>query len=495
MKISRLVIYVIILAAVMAYIFLVEHGYKQDRQLAETQAARFIPGDRDKISSITIISNAKGAVELVKPASDWMITEPLKTMGDANVIRTLLATLVEAAPEKTVIEKEVKWSEYGFDNPVLVVKVTMDQNRHYEIVIGAQNPSMTSYYMRLSEDPRLFLVADTLKNALDKSLFDLRDKTIMSFAPSDIDRVIISRNGVQNEFRREGVGQWKMTSPEQFKVKNVAISTLLRKLSNLTAIDILDEKKTDLEQYGLQKPTETISVFGKDISQTLYVGGHTKPEPDSTDKKGDYVRVDDSKNVYVIDDPSITDFKIDPDSLQDRSIVSITPSEVDRIEVSITGRNWILSKSHEKKWHLEQPEKIGPLKDWNITGILWKLRDLNYVSLLTPIPDSLDDLGLTKPKVEIRLNAQGVTNFKSIKIGWPEIKQNLKTGEESTATSGEPKDQPEPVVPETQADFDVPPTVNVLVEPSDYPNTVFRVDGSFLKWLSEDLETLTIKQQ
>lgn len=495
MKPSRLIVYFLVLAGIVGYIYFVEHGYRQDRERQEKQLARFIPDDKDLITQIELSSPTIGKIELSKPSSDWVILNPIKAKADEYAVRSLITTIIEASPERTISDDQVNWAEYGFESPTLHVNVTFSGGKRYEMLFGAQNPSKSSYYLRLKDHSKLFLVADTLKTAMEKNTFDLRDKTIMSFAPSDIDRVIIQKKGVENEFHRDGVGQWDMVTPEKFRVKNVVISTLLRKLSNLTALEIHDDPEKGSDMFGLTPPRDRISIFGKDINQTLCIGTQIKSQNDSPVKRGDYVQIEGIDTVYVVDDPSITDFKLDVDVLQDKSLISLNILQIDTIRIALHGKNWLLKKSPEKKWNLEEPEKVTPIKDWSVTGILWKLRDLNYVSLVSPIPGNLDSLGLSEPKVVINLGAANSGASKILKMGWVNTAPPHEPPDqidEKTADQGEP-DVEKPST--DQGAPKVPDIINVIVDPTDYQNTIFQIDGSFVRGLSEDLNTLLEKQQ
>ncbi len=69
------------------------------------------------------------------------------------------------------------------------------KTRLWRSVFGSTNPAKTSYYVRVDEQPKLLLVPDTLKNSLNKSVFDLRDKNVVGMSPEQVDRVSISSKG------------------------------------------------------------------------------------------------------------------------------------------------------------------------------------------------------------------------------------------------------------------------------------------------------------
>ena len=223
MKLGKLLIYLVILVAVMGWLYVVEIRYRPDQKKQEEAGKKIVQLEKDKIVKIGLETPDHGKVEIQKPGNDWVITEPIRTKADKFAVDNLLASIADASAEKVIMEKDVKWDDYGLDKPDFTVDVST-ADKKAEIFFGAANPSKTSYYARVDNDPRLLLVADTLKISLNKSVFDMRDKSVVGIAPEDLERVVVSRKGKQIELKREGADKWMMTAPERFRVKNSVVT-------------------------------------------------------------------------------------------------------------------------------------------------------------------------------------------------------------------------------------------------------------------------------
>ena len=277
MKLSKLLIYLSILAALAAYVYFVEIRHKQEQQVIEEKAAKIVHLEKDKIVEIELLSRDKEKIELKKPSDTWVLTSPVKTKADESAVASLLHSITDAKPEKVVSEKDVKWEDYELDKPEFAVALgTKDQTA--EVRFGSANPAKTSYYVRVDEQPKLLLVADTLKNSLNKSAFDLRDKTVVGLVPDQVDRIAISAEGKEVELQREPKDQWTMEKPERIRAKAAIIALNLRTLTNLTAKSIIDDPAKDGDPYGLNNPQETILMAGKEREQTLLIGVPQKKE-------------------------------------------------------------------------------------------------------------------------------------------------------------------------------------------------------------------------
>ncbi len=261
MKLSKLIMYLAILVAVVGWLYIVEIRYRPDQKRQEETGKKIVQLDKDKVVQIRIETHDKGNVEVQKPGDTWVVTEPVKTKADKLAVDNLLATIAEATPEKVILEKDVKWEDYGLDKPEFVFQFSTPDKKT-ELLFGASNPSKTSFYARVDDDQRLLLVADTLKISLNKTLFDVRDKSVVGVAPEDLEKVVISRNGKQVELQREGPEKWLLTSPERFRAKNSVVSSDLRSITNLKAKEIIDSPAKDSDEYGLQNPGRVDTAFG-----------------------------------------------------------------------------------------------------------------------------------------------------------------------------------------------------------------------------------------
>ena len=124
MKLSKLIIYLAILVAVVGWLYMVEIRYRPDQKKQEETGKKIVQLDKDKVVQIGIETHDKGKVELQKPGDTWVVTEPIKTKADKLAVDNLLATIAEASPEKVLLDKDVKWEDYGLDKPEFIVRVS-----------------------------------------------------------------------------------------------------------------------------------------------------------------------------------------------------------------------------------------------------------------------------------------------------------------------------------------------------------------------------------
>lgn len=542
MKLGKVLIYFGILVALASYVYFVEIRYKKEQQTRKAEAERITKIDKDKIGEVDLTSKDGAKIVVRKMDKNWVMAEPVKVNADQKAVNSLLTSFSDAQLEKIIKEKDVQWKEYDLEKPDFTV-TARTRDDAVTLYFGAANPAKTSYYLRKQGDNRLLLVADTLKNSLNKSVFDLREKSVFTVAPSDVQKVVVVRDGKETELKREGPESWTMVKPESFRVKAAEISRGLIGLTNIQAKDIIDEPKKEGDPYGLDKPEYKILLDSKNRKQTLLIGKAVGKQ-DSPSSKDRYAKIEGQDTVYVIGSRDLTAFKTDPKELRDRSILSFKPKEIHKMEVTMDGKTWLVQKSEkEDTWAMEKPEKKAVVETWPITGILWDLQNLEWKELKKPIPANLAETGLEKPRITVSLYKKDAKEPITLKVGWPEQtaakepepakpaettpetaakpaeakqepKQPAEAKEETkpSAESGEQKTQPaetkEPAkespdkgaaeaktAPEKPKGPTVPQLVNAIVQPPGHEDALFEVDSGLIGRLRKDVQRIAGEQE
>jgi hypothetical protein len=490
MKLRKVIIYLVIWGALASYVYFVEIKYKHEQEVLEEKAAKIVQLEKDKVARVEL-KTPERTMDLQKPGDSWVLSAPLKTAADQFAVGSLIHSALDAKPEKVVLEKDVKWDEYGLDKPEFTITLTTKDNKKTEILFGAANPAKSSYYARVDDQPKLLLVADTLKNSLNKTPYDLRDKSVLSMASEDVERLVISKGNESVELERQDKDKWLLSKPERFTAKKSVIEAGLDRLTALKAKEIIDEPKSEGDPYGLDNPEESITIAGKKLEQVLLIGkaaGNAK-EPSPGVGPNLYTKVKGQDTIYVVEGKAIRSLKTDPKELRDRSVLAFNPPDIEKVQITLDGKTWLAVQVQDKKWTLEKPEKTDRVDTWAITGLLWSLKDLEWKSIVPPAPDPAS-VHLANPQLVAEFFKKGDKDPIVLKAGWPAEEPGKKEQVEP-----KPDNKKETTLPELPVEKKTPPTVNVSVQPSEEQNAVFVLDGTFVERLRGDLERLTEKKK
>ncbi len=447
MKLNRVFIYLAILLVVAGYIYFVEIRHKEQTEAVKDKAEHLIDLDKNKVSQILLKSGERGTIELKKPTDQWVMTMPVKTKADANAAKDLIFSAATAKREKIIKEKDVDWKEFGLDKPDFQVTLTT-KDKSTTISFGASNPAKTSFYVRVDDSPRLLLAADTLKKSLDKTVFDLREKSVLALAQDDVDLISYSMGGETIDIKRDDKGGWFIEKPEKIRVKAAVVNRDLNTLTNLTAKDIIDKPEKDGDPYGLQSPETIIRLSGKKLGQTLLVGKSIPAKDPAQGKTANrYARVKGFDTVYVISGGVLKRLKTTRKDLEDRSLLSFEVGEIDKISIAYNGTEYLAAKGKDDKWNLEKPSKKDGLDAWRVTSILWDIKDLQWKSVTKSGTENLASYGLDKPPLVVSLTKKGEKEPLTLKVGWkpdaPDAVGKQEATDKPQDTKAEVKQEPQ----------------------------------------------------
>src|SRR5258708_15217922 len=102
---------------------------------------------------------------------------------------------------------------------------------------------------------------------------------ILSLKQEDISKIQIKKQGREElDLAKGDAGKWQITAPKPLGADQEAVSSLLYTVSSLNADRLVDDKTSDLSQYGLAQPSLELDVTTKDAKpQKLLLGDDTPP--------------------------------------------------------------------------------------------------------------------------------------------------------------------------------------------------------------------------
>jgi hypothetical protein len=145
-------------------------------------------------------------------------------------------------------------------------------------------------------------------------------------------------------------GKWQITAPQAFGADQTVVSGMLSTLSSLNAQRMVEDKGTDLKQYGLDPPALQLEITEKnDKSQTFLIGDDT-PTAGAA-----YAMVAGSPRVFTMATYAKTSVDKSLNDLRDKRLLTLDPEKMSRIEL------------FTKNYDIEFGRNLGRNKDeWQI---------------------------------------------------------------------------------------------------------------------------------
>ena len=264
-------------AAIILVAFYLYQTQKEEKEQTAKEEARVIfPVKVDQLRSLTL-KKEKETIRLEKTSadSDWSIVAPIRAATDRMTLSRLQRTLAELKSERLISENATDLSEFGLDKPSLVVSFRGEKEEETLLSLGGQSPMGPSFYATVGNSGKVTLISAVQKQALEKTLYDLREKKIFSLEMDKIDKVTIERRqGRWHLYKKEG--RWHLEGDGEFKVDQRKVEVFVRPILWADALSFEKEAAEDLKAYGLLEPAARIILSDEGKTEEILFGDPVK---------------------------------------------------------------------------------------------------------------------------------------------------------------------------------------------------------------------------
>lgn len=291
-----------------------------DKQVKDLRDKTILHLGDEEVRKIGLQGGGKDIL-LVKADGAWRIERPAAYAADGAVVDSLLTALRSMRavdfPDETAAP-----STYGLDAPRLAVSLwTGADDSQRTVQFGSENDEK-QVYVKTEARPVVYAVNEWTYTNLDKSLGDLRDKTLLAFDAETVSAIEVARAGGDGfTLARDADKTWRLEGSSE-KPSETKISQFARDLRDLKGYEIAGDDVADLAPFGLASPALTIAVRGENGNPagTLLVG-----ERESGGKKEYAAVLAGSGTVMLVRDYLFTRIDKTAADLVDRPTPTVAP--------------------------------------------------------------------------------------------------------------------------------------------------------------------------
>ncbi len=183
-QIITLVVLVIVLAACIGGYFISKQYFAdKEKQEEAAKTKTVLKIDTSKVSGVAYSYNGK-TYTIGKTNNIWTNVDDAKMKLNQTEVGNMISTL-KSIGATTIIKKPKDISQYGFTKIKNGVKpqtqeiyVKTDNEKYYDIFVGAPNPyNQSSYYVMIKGDDNVYLVDSGVTTEFQKTLNELEQET------------------------------------------------------------------------------------------------------------------------------------------------------------------------------------------------------------------------------------------------------------------------------------------------------------------------------
>ncbi len=227
-----------------------------------------------------------------------------------------------------------------------------------------------------------------------------QEKVFADLQSDKIDQVTIkSEKGETTTAHKQGAA-WQLTKPEPSPADEAELSGITSNLASVEVQRVVDDKPTDLKQYGLDPARIDVTFTSAGKPRRLLLGQKT---PTGSDL---YAKLPDAPRVFLVPSFLETTFNKSTFDLRDKTILKIDRDKTDHLDVQTADRTLTFAKQGAD-WRITAP--LEARADFSaIEGILGRLNTTPMKSIAAPSvtdPNDLKQYGLDKPAITVRIGA------------------------------------------------------------------------------------------
>jgi hypothetical protein len=149
--------------------------------------------------------------------------------------------------------------------------------------------------------------------------------------------------------QKADASKWQITQPKPYRADQEAVAGILSTLSGLNADRVVEDKASNLKQYGLDPAAAELDITGKGQGTRQLLLG------DDTPTGGDvYASLAGDPRVFTVSSFNKTSLAKSLNDLRDKSLLTINPDKVSRVELLREGQEIEFDRTKDG-WQILKP--------------------------------------------------------------------------------------------------------------------------------------------
>ena len=175
---------------------------------------------------------------------------------------------------------------------------------------------------------------------------------IVDVPQDQIQTLTIDKLGAEPvELKRAG-GKWSITEPKAFSADQDAVSSLVSTFASLNADKLLEDKAPALDQYGLTKPSLSVTATKRDGKTIKLLVGDETPT-----NSGSYAELAGDSRVFIVTSYNKASLDKGENDLRDKRLLAADSEKLSRVELTAK-KETIEFGRNKDQWQILKPRPM-----------------------------------------------------------------------------------------------------------------------------------------
>ena len=388
MKFKGTVFMAAVFLSLIVYYFFVDLPAEQKEKIAKDHAEKLIPVEEKKVVEFSLTSNGEPVYLKRKAQHKWDLIRPFQTSGDSTEVESFISQIKSLKKIRVVEEQPKDLSIYGLNPPYAKIYFKFENKSEETLLVGNETPLGGSLYFKRENHPSVLMAASSLSN-FEKSSYSFRDKTLLNFNTGSIQKIQVLRETNSLQLKKTGEA-WEILGDIHTQGDKDTIMNFLQSVQFSRVKEFINESPDSLQPYGLSAPKLKL-ILENDKTHILSLGN-------LKEGKGYFARVNDSKNIVLVDPRLFKILSQKTVEFLDKTLLEF--EEKDILELVLQSENEtirITQGDNNSSWNIISPIKTDTDLS-TINSLLFDLKEAKIKEFIKTSKDTDETFGLTIPR-------------------------------------------------------------------------------------------------
>ncbi len=403
MKFKNTLVMALVLGAIASYYFFIDIPQEKKKKEEKKRAEKIFQFDKDHVQSITLAKKDQ-TIKILKKDGKWKVDKPLQVDTDTDAAEFLVTALKNARFTRVVDDNPTDLATFGLKDPQLKITLLVKDKKKQTLRIGDDAPIGSFLYVQ-REDETKVLLCPTDRKDLNKTLFDLRDKTILSVSTEEVIHADLSSpKGVIHLIQNDQ--KWTVEGKDLLGQADASgITSMLSTLNQAQVKAFVEEQPNNLKPYGLDSPNLKLTLTSKEGQKILLDG---QPATEGTH----YAKTGHGQNIFTIADSLIELFSLKPLDYLSKTLIELEGKQVKSLTLVTEETEIQLNRNSMKSesWRITTPIETAA-DTATVNSLLFDLKDTRITQYVQSSVNNLKPFGLDSPKKFLKAEIQDGKSF------------------------------------------------------------------------------------
>ena len=410
MSFKRTFIALIVLSILIGF-YLVDSARKAKKEQAEKTIDNLSSIKIDEIMDVVLSRRGENIIFVKdQKSSVWRIENQEEGMigTDSGNISFLIEKLSSIQKSES-LGKISNLGQYGLSAPKIMLKVKTGKAENI-FKLGKKTPAGDGVYLMKDEDKNLYVADSGILSAVDKSLYDFRDKKLVNLEPDKISSFSFTVSGKTCSFEKTG-DSWMLMADKKYRANDEIVKRTLNSISSAEVKEFLKREESREDARGLGKPEIQVALKGGDGRELRLVFGKVKtsgiPVVKNKTRGGPatpaepekiYARSSGCKSDLLVEKTLIADLKAGLAAWKSKRIVDVSFDSINDMRIAGPEKTVAFRRTGKdsSEFEIYEPEKLRA-SHWECNSLNSRIANISTADFLKPTPETQKKAAFGKP--------------------------------------------------------------------------------------------------